>query len=229
VKESIVSQQAKQSPPRDAPRRPGRPASADLGIPGTEQIMDRALAAFAELGYEGASVRELARRLGVSHNFINDRYGSKDAFWREVIGTAQSQVSARLAAILAEPYDDELERFRDGIRAFHQAIAARPDLARILNYESMRESDRLDYVFERHIRPVVEALAPGLAALVADGRVRAFPLDVVLFSAIAMTSAVGKAPMLRKLGSTINGPADKLFDMLSEIVLDGVVTVSQIG
>jgi TetR/AcrR family transcriptional regulator len=224
MKETIVNQPAAQQTPKTSPRRPGRPASDDRGVPDSEQITNRALAAFAELGYEGASVRELARRLGVSHNFINDRYGSKDAFWREVIDRAQSEVTGRLQAILAQPYDDELQQFRDGIRTFHQAIAARPDLVRILNYESMQESERFDYIFDRHLRPVVEALKPGLARLVAAGKVRAFPLDVVLFSAIAMTVAAGKAPLLHKLGTTIDGPPSELFAMLSEIVLHGVVT-----
>ena len=218
-----MKQSVAREPNPNGPRRPGRPSADDLGIPNDEQIMDRALAAFAELGYEGASVRELARRLGVSHNFINDRYGSKDQFWREVIDRAQSEVTGRLEAIISQPYDDDLDRFRDGIRAFHQAVAARPDLVRILNYESMQGSERFDYVFERHVRPVVEALAPGLARLVAAGRVRAFPLDVVLFSAIAMTNAAGKAPLLHKLGSTIDGSQAELFGMLSEIVLDGVI------
>ncbi|MDX2961245.1 TetR family transcriptional regulator, partial [Streptomyces acidiscabies] len=44
-------------------------------MPGEESILRRGLEAFAELGYDHASARELARRLGVSHNFINDRYG----------------------------------------------------------------------------------------------------------------------------------------------------------
>jgi AcrR family transcriptional regulator len=60
------------------------------------EILARGLTAFAELGYDGASVRVLARRLGVSHNFINDRFGSKGRFWRAVIDRSLTVRVARL-------------------------------------------------------------------------------------------------------------------------------------
>lgn len=41
-------------------------------------LLDAALGAFAETGCEGASVRALCRRLEVSHNLLNTRYGSKE-------------------------------------------------------------------------------------------------------------------------------------------------------
>ena len=59
-------------PIRASARRVGRPAQP-TDIPVASEILARGLTAFAELGYDRASVRELARRLGVSHNFINDR------------------------------------------------------------------------------------------------------------------------------------------------------------
>ncbi|WP_408996073.1 TetR family transcriptional regulator, partial [Streptomyces acidiscabies] len=59
----------------ESARRPGRPGADTPAVPGEESILRRGLEAFAELGYDHASARELARRLGVSHNFINDRYG----------------------------------------------------------------------------------------------------------------------------------------------------------
>ena len=58
-------------------RRVGRPAAATNDVPPDDVILAKGLQAFGELGYDGASVRELARWIGVSHNFINDRYGSR--------------------------------------------------------------------------------------------------------------------------------------------------------
>src|SRR5258705_11929440 len=78
-------------------RRVGRP-SQPTDVPTEAEILARGLAAFAELGYASASVRELARRLGVSHNFINDRYGSKELFWRAVIDRSLVAQVARLGA-----------------------------------------------------------------------------------------------------------------------------------
>ena len=57
-------------------RRPGRPP-ADAQLPELEEILQRGLEAFAELGYEAVSVRQLNQRLGMEHAFIHDRYGSR--------------------------------------------------------------------------------------------------------------------------------------------------------
>jgi AcrR family transcriptional regulator len=200
-----------------------QPDAGRRSVPSDDEILRRGLAAFAELGYEATSVRELARRLGVSHNFINDRYGSKDAFWKAAIDEAETGMAGRLFAILAAQYDDELQRFRDGIRAFHQAIATSPNLAMIMDYEATRNSERLHYIYKRHLAPVVDGLTPGLEKLRAAGLVRPFPLDVVLFSAIAMSNAVNVAPMLRLLGQTFDDGPEEFFAMLSDIVLDGLI------
>ena len=50
-------------------------------------VLDLALDAFADQGYDGTSVREVCRRLGVSHNLIHERYGSKERLWYAAIDT----------------------------------------------------------------------------------------------------------------------------------------------
>ena len=66
-----------------AARRRGRPP-ADEAIESSE-ILDAALRAFARHGLEGVSVRTLNRELGVSHNLIYQRFGSKDDLWRAAV------------------------------------------------------------------------------------------------------------------------------------------------
>ena len=78
--------------PEPAPRRPSATRATHVDLTDAE-ILRRGLEAFSELGYEGASVRELAKRLGVNHNFINDRFGSKNNFWRAVAHAASSPSS----------------------------------------------------------------------------------------------------------------------------------------
>ena len=80
----------------------------------------------------------------MSHNFINDRYGSKGAFWRAVIDQSLTGQVARLQAVLTVPIEDDLARLRNLVHAFHQANVAEPDLPRILQYESIRGGQRLE-------------------------------------------------------------------------------------
>ena len=61
-------------------------------------LLDLALDAFADGGYEGTSVRELCRRLGVSHNLVHERYGSKELLWYAAIDHGFRRLAADLAA-----------------------------------------------------------------------------------------------------------------------------------
>ena len=210
---------------RSAPapaRRVGRPAQP-TDVPGEAEVLGRGLTAFAELGYEGASVRELARRLGVSHNFINDRYGSKDRFWRAVIDRSLTVQVARLRGVLAVPAEDDLTRLRGLVHAFHQANVAEPDLPRILQYESIRGGERLDYVFQHYLVPIRDAVAPLVARLVLEGRVRPIPIDVMVYAVVAMNSVNAEVPFVSLLGDTYSKDPGEFARLLGEILLDGLV------
>ena len=204
-------------------RRVGRPAQP-TDIPTESEILARGLSAFAELGYDGASVRELARRLGVSHNFINDRYGSKGAFWRAVIDRSLTAQVARLQAALTVPNEDDLARLRNLVHAFHQANVAEPDLPRILQYESIRGGQRLEYVFRHYLVPVRDAVAPIVQSLVEQGRVRPFPIDVMVYAVIAMNSVNAEVPLVSLLGDNFAADPNGFAGMLSDILLGGLVT-----
>src|SRR6266851_732825 len=111
---------------RTAQRRrgPGRPP-ADAPLPDLEEILQRGLEAFAELGYEAVSVRQLNERLGMGHTFIHDRYGSKEAFWTAVVDHAVDRVAQEvwqaLGADAGDRHDDDVSRLTAAVRAFHRA------------------------------------------------------------------------------------------------------------
>jgi TetR/AcrR family transcriptional regulator len=192
-------------------------------VPAEAEILARGLTAFAELGYDGASVRELARRLGVSHNFINDRYGSKEQFWRAVIDKSLIAQVALLGAVLNVPHEDELTRLRNVVHAFHQANLAEPDLPRIVKYEAIRGGPRLEYVFERYLVPVRDAVAPLVNTLVEQGRVRPFPIDVMAYAVIAINSVSSEKPLVTLLGDNFAADPSGFTKMLTDILLDGLV------
>ena len=203
-------------------RRVGRPTQP-TDIPAESEILARGLAAFAELGYDGASVRELARRLGVSHNFINDRYGSKEQFWRAVIDRSLTAQVDRLRAVLTVSGEDDLARLRNLLHAFHQANVSEPDLPRIMQYEAIRGGKRLEYVFQHYVVPIRDAVAPLVQRLVEEGRVRPLPLDVMVYAVIAMTSVNAEVPLVSLLGDTFAADPNGFAMMLSDILLDGLV------
>jgi TetR/AcrR family transcriptional regulator len=207
--------------PEEHRRRPGRPGAGQAVAP-EEAILAEGLSAFGELGYDGVTVRDLASRLGVSHNFINDRYGSKEAFWRAVVDNAQEKLWARLREIMDQPERTELDRFQEAIRVFYAVNAEQPGLARIMNYEAGRDTQRLRYVLERHIIPMLAEIGSRVAGLTEQGALRDLPLDVILFAVVALTQASSQQPLLRRLGDSFERDPVRFAEALGDIVLHGV-------
>lgn len=182
----------------ESARRPGRPGADTPAVPEEESILLRGLEAFAELGYDRASARELARRLHVSHNFINDRYGSKAAFWRAVVDSALGVLMARLPQV--DPSVDDAERLRQIIAGFYRTAADAPLAGRLFVDELARDTERLDYLYERYIAPILQTLMAGIERLVAAGRMAPVPLDVLFFAVIPPVAGMVEVPLARRLG-----------------------------
>ncbi|MDF3144189.1 MULTISPECIES: TetR/AcrR family transcriptional regulator [unclassified Streptomyces] len=196
-------------------------------MPEEDNILLRGLEAFAELGYDHASARELARRLGVSHNFINDRYGSKAAFWRAVVDHA---LGAQLAGLpQADPSLDDAEQLRLTVTAFYQAAAGTPMMGRIFVNEFTSDTERLDYLYERYIAPTLQLMVPCIDRLVASGRMAPIPMHVLFFAVIPPVSGMVEVPLARRLGRpepTSPEQQAATAESLAELVVNGLLATA---
>jgi AcrR family transcriptional regulator len=199
-------------------RGPGRPP-ADAALPELEQILQRGLEAFAELGYEAVSVRQLNARLGMGHTFIHDRYGSKEEFWKAVVRSAIHQVTLEVGAV-HQPSDDDLTQLIAAVRAFHLASARRPHLTRVIDYEAGIDSPRLAYLYEL-MGPLNEAGRPQFERLVKQGKVRDIPWYLFHFAVTKPLAMYSQEPLARLFGRPDD--ADDLA-LLSTLVLSGLLS-----
>lgn len=201
-------------------RGPGRPP-ADAQLPELEEILQRGLEAFAELGYEAVSVRQLNERLGMGHTFIHDRYGSKEAFWRAVMESAIGHVTDEvMAAFDREQPTDDLARLTASVRAFHQAGARRPHLSRVIDYEAARDSARLAYLYTL-MSPLNNAARPIFDRLVREGTLRDIPWYLFHFAVTKPLAMYGQAPLARLFGRSDDADDHTL---MSTLVLNGLLT-----
>src|SRR5262249_17422713 len=143
-----------------------------------EALLDRLLDAFADLGFEGTSIRELCRHLGVSHNLIHTRYQSKENAWYRAVDHGFEALGVALNAEPEEGWPvDGLEVLRHAMERYAAATIERPALARIIAQEAARPGPRFDYMYEKYIEPwrrVTDAL---LHSLQEDGTLRAGSID----------------------------------------------------
>lgn len=208
----------------ESARRPGRPGAGTPAVPEEESVLRRGLEAFAELGYDRASARELARRLGVSHNFINDRYGSKAAFWRAVVDSAMGPQVARLPE--PDPSVDDAENLRRLITDFYRAAADTPLVGRLFVDELNQDTERLDYLYDHYIGVVVGNMASLVDRLVAAGRMAPVPMDVLFFAVVPTVSGMLDVPLARRLGRAGHSSPERTeatAESLASLVLNGLL------
>jgi AcrR family transcriptional regulator len=175
-----------------------QPATRAVLLPAEPEILRRGLDAFAELGYDATSVRELGNRLGVSHNFVNDRYGSKAAFWRAAVDFALTEARRQLDPVLALDFADPAERLAAIVRRFYQIAVRTPQLSRLVAYEGTRDSARLDYLHERFLAPVLGLCEPSVEELVATGRMRRVSLFQLYSLVTGPIATLTQGPLARR-------------------------------
>ncbi|MFG2730378.1 TetR/AcrR family transcriptional regulator [Streptomyces canus] len=159
--------------PRGRPPKDADPAPM-------EDVLQAALHSFATHGFNGVSVRTLNRELGVSHNLLHQRYGSKEGIWRTAVDWGFGQLTEKLSAA-----DDEsappLDRLRTFIRTFIHVSAEHPELLRLMNIEGGEPSDRLDYISERFIEPQMARFQQIWDELAKRGETKDVPQEVMYF------------------------------------------------
>ncbi|MEU7305515.1 TetR/AcrR family transcriptional regulator [Streptomyces sp. NPDC007189] len=206
-------------------KSPGRGKYTPVELDDSE-ILRRGLDTFAELGYAATTVRELARRLHVSHNFINDRYGSKENFWRAVVDFALVDVQPGFDQRLAECHDDE-ERLRSVIAELYRLSANASAMNRLMADESTRDSSRLDYLHRRFVKPFWDSIEPLIDNLMAAGRVPRVPTHLLYFAVTGPALALAQDPIADRLSPAAAPAADQdrnsMADVLSSLVLHGLL------
>lgn len=161
-----------------AATRQGRTERTVDADPARDRILAAAVDLFAERGFDGATTRAIAERAGVTQPLLNYHFSSKDELWRAAVDS----VFAELNATQAGRRDglrgvDELTVGRLMIREFIWFSARNPQLHRIITQESKSDGPRMEYLVERHVRPLYERTVELLQHLVDQGAIRPLPVE----------------------------------------------------
>jgi len=124
-----------------------------------EEIVAEATRLFAERGYEGASMGDLAERVGLRKASLFHHFSSKDVLYATVLTQLMDSVkSAITSAAMAEgSFEQRLDALTDALTT---TLGAQPHAARLLVREAM---DRGPVMKERLTRMASDVLAASLA------------------------------------------------------------------
>jgi TetR/AcrR family transcriptional regulator len=139
------------------PTRQGR-QSDETAERTKEVIIKAAVSEFAEHGFEGASLRDIATRAGTTHGLIRHHFGSKDEVFKACVDYAVAVYEREEASIiqgvqsiptnLANP-ELLIEAHKKIIRNFAHVSAKNPLFMRILMHEGSQPTERLEYIFKK--------------------------------------------------------------------------------
>jgi AcrR family transcriptional regulator len=130
----------------------GRPLRAD-GRQTRQAILDAALALFAQKGYFGTSLRDIARAVGVRESALYNYFSGKDALFSALIIAEREHKAEQLSGLLESPIADArsvLERL--ATLTIDRFCAPRQrQLFRVLMSDGMRlaKEGRLNHLLER--------------------------------------------------------------------------------
>jgi len=123
-----------------------------------EKIVISALEAFADKGFEGARTRDIAVRAGVNQGLITYHFLSKEDLWKAAVDHIFGMVSESLGGrFRALEEVDPLTRGRLVLRHYVRFAAAHPELHRLMVQEGKTDGPRMQWLVDRHVRPLYEA------------------------------------------------------------------------
>lgn len=183
------------------PRRRGRPPQNGAAAIDESELLSMAFRTFAERGYEGTTLRELSKQLGISHNLINVRFGKKTELWKRAVAWRLGSASLRVTAAFDEAADAET-RLRHLIHLFCQWTTQHPDIVGLTHLEGRRDTWRIDYIADNFIVPFkrrLDQLLQQVAARRTVARISTAALMAILVQGVGFY--FGAVPLQRRIGA----------------------------
>src|SRR3984957_2536891 len=166
--------------------RPRKRAEQQRSVETRAAILNAAIAEFAEQGFEGASIRAIADRLGLQHPLITYHYRSKDILWRAAAEHAFEKIRTEWDISAPEGSDlSPLARLRQEYTTLFRYTVGFPEFHRFMHRETLTNNPRLKWVAETVLTPLLGRLLPQITTAQQQG-LRA-TVDPILFHYIMVS------------------------------------------
>jgi len=106
-----------------------------------ENIMNAAIELFAEKGFEGSSIRELAARADVNVAMVNYYFGSKDKLFEAIVEYKASFMRGKLDEIESNVKLSEIQKIDAIVESYVDKLLSQPSFHRVL-YQELLMGDR---------------------------------------------------------------------------------------
>jgi TetR/AcrR family transcriptional regulator len=142
-----------------------------MAVDSPQRLLEAARAVFAEHGFHGARLQDVAGRAGVRHPTLLYHYGSKEGLYAAVIEAA----FADWARSTEEAISVGLEGFPQVaavVDAGFRFFAEHEDFVRIVRHEALAGGGRLEDAMATFLRPFLDEAVTFLDGEITAGRLR---------------------------------------------------------
>jgi AcrR family transcriptional regulator len=160
------------------------------------QILTQATRLFAEQGYDGTSVQEIADAVGIRKPSLLYHFKSKDDLRENVLAEMLAHWNAVLPGLLLRASTEE--RFDATMEALTEFFIADPDRARLFLRETLDRPESMTAMLEEFMMPWLNLLAAQLERAKAQGLVQR-DVDPHAYAVQVITMAVGGTAVIDTL------------------------------
>ena len=149
-----------------------------------EAILKKALEAFASGGFEAMSVRALNANLGLSHETVSQRFGTKSELYLAAVNYGfQLFINDFNDELTRNDPTSDLEQLRALLRAFMFSTSRHPTLGELLHHVAIDEEQRNVIIGKTGLADQLMNAAELLRRLKSDGVIRDIQLRELWFMA----------------------------------------------
>jgi AcrR family transcriptional regulator len=134
-------------------------AASEPGPTTAERILEAAEAGFAERGYAGTSLRDVATAVGIRIPSLYNHFASKADLYKAVLANAIGAINEVLEAVAEGRISNDAQ---DVVGAVMEVFRSRPNVPKLIQYELLSGGEQLALVLDESIQP---ALVRGAAVL----------------------------------------------------------------
>lgn len=164
-----------------------------------ETILLEATQLFADHGFEGTSLNDIAAGVGIKRPSLLHHFASKDELYGEVFETMLSDWLERVESVIAAP-GTGWEKFAEVITVGFDVFAENPAYVRLMRREALDGGVRLGIDLVGVVEPLFSTAVEWMEAQMDSGHFRRTdPRQVVVSAYAVMLGYVSDAPFLNGL------------------------------
>ncbi len=177
-----------------------------------EKILRVAAELFAKYGYEGTTIRKIAKYAGVNSAMVSYYFKSKQSLYETILSMHMEEFKRSVDSI---PRDDEENFIRGFIKAHIKTIKKRGKYVSFLILrEFLEHFKKSEWFMERYIKHLSEKAEGELRRGVESGRFKSIDTSLMLKLLIGIDIAMSSE--IHRMSE------DELANIASEVLLDGI-------